>query len=109
MPSRYILKRSKSAKCDRVTDDGGMEISDFPDKSLLRCTRLFQLASNVIENALFNEDASKIVDDDLHKLLEKIKSYVDCGSTSETYNITPVSSVQVFNEPLAVRAKGYGK
>ncbi|KAL5861893.1 hypothetical protein ACOSQ4_003189 [Xanthoceras sorbifolium] len=64
-----------TAKCDVVIDDKGTEISDIQDKSMLTCrTRLFQLASNVIENVVGSEEASKILEDDLNNVLSKVKS-----------------------------------
>ncbi|KAL5744290.1 hypothetical protein ACOSP7_027152 [Xanthoceras sorbifolium] len=81
-------------------------ISDFQDKLMLtRCTRLFQLASNIIENVVGSEEASKILEDDLNNVLSKVKSVVSSDSISERHSSTP----QIYNEPLAVRAKGCGK
>ncbi|KAL5810892.1 hypothetical protein ACOSQ4_027460 [Xanthoceras sorbifolium] len=81
-------------------------ISDFQDKLMLtRRTRLFQLASNIIENVVGSEEASKILEDDLNNVLSKVKSVVSSDSISERHSSTP----QIYNEPLAVRAKGCGK
>ncbi|KAL5769859.1 hypothetical protein ACOSP7_014013 [Xanthoceras sorbifolium] len=107
LPSHYILKRwTKAAKCDVVVDDKGTEISDFQGKSMLtRRTRLFQLASNVIENVVGSEEACKILEDDLNNVLSKVKSVVRSDNISERHNSTPY----IYNEPLAVKAKGCGK
>ncbi|KAH7570781.1 hypothetical protein JRO89_XS05G0188800 [Xanthoceras sorbifolium] len=97
---------TKTAKCDVVVDDKGMKISDFQDKSMLTCrTRLFQLASNVIENVVASEEASKILEDDLNNVLSEVKSVVRSDSISERHSSTP----HIYNEPLAVRAKGCKK
>ncbi|KAH7569287.1 hypothetical protein JRO89_XS06G0137700 [Xanthoceras sorbifolium] len=107
LPSHYILKRwTKAAKYDTVIDDKGTEISDFQDKSMLtRRTRLFQLASNVIENVVGSEKASKILENDLNNVLSKVKSVVRSDSISKKHS----STSQIYNEPLAVKAKGCEK
>ncbi|KAL5811998.1 hypothetical protein ACOSQ3_026948 [Xanthoceras sorbifolium] len=66
---------------------------------------LFQLASNVIKNVVGSEEASKILEDDLNNVLSKVKSVVRSDSISERHSSTP----HIYNEPLAVRAKGCGK
>ncbi|KAL5756330.1 hypothetical protein ACOSQ2_021076 [Xanthoceras sorbifolium] len=81
-------------------------ISVFQDKSMLTCrTRLFQLASNVIENVVGSEETSKILEDYLNNILSKVKSMVRNDSISERHSSTP----QIYNKSLAVRAKGCGK
>ncbi|KAK3225656.1 hypothetical protein Dsin_005518, partial [Dipteronia sinensis] len=73
---------------------------------MLTChIRLFQLASNVIENVVGSEEASKTLEDDLNNVLSKIKSWVTNESISKRHSIAP----QNYNEPLAVRAKRCGK
>ncbi|KAH7557409.1 hypothetical protein JRO89_XS11G0149800 [Xanthoceras sorbifolium] len=52
-----------------------------------------------------SEEASKILEDDLNNVLSKVKSVVSSDSISERHSSTP----QIYNEPLAVRAKGCGK
>ncbi|KAL5767404.1 hypothetical protein ACOSQ2_014187 [Xanthoceras sorbifolium] len=91
LPSHYILKRwTKAAKCDVVIDDKGTEISDFQGKSMLtRRTRLFQLASNVIENVVSSEEACKILEDDLNNVLSKVQLVVRSDNISERHNSTP--------------------
>ncbi|XP_024046751.1 protein FAR-RED IMPAIRED RESPONSE 1-like [Citrus clementina] len=78
LPDQYILKRwTKSARCDKVIGDGGLEIEDCSQNSILmRRTALFQLASNVIDKAVISEEASKILMDDFENSLRKIKSVV---------------------------------
>lgn len=76
MPHAYILKRwTKAAKHERVVDDDGFEINECSDNSLLfRRNKLFRLASNVIDEVVFSEEASKIFTDSLEGVLEKVKS-----------------------------------
>ncbi|KAH7557113.1 hypothetical protein JRO89_XS11G0048600 [Xanthoceras sorbifolium] len=52
-----------------------------------------------------SEEASKILEDDLNNVLSKVKSVVRSDSISKRHSSTP----QIYNEPLAVRAKGCGK
>ncbi|KAH7575397.1 hypothetical protein JRO89_XS02G0098200 [Xanthoceras sorbifolium] len=52
-----------------------------------------------------SKEASKILKDDLNNVLSKVKSVVRSESISERHNSTP----QIYNESLAVRAKGCGK
>ncbi|KAL5787412.1 hypothetical protein ACOSP7_004361 [Xanthoceras sorbifolium] len=102
LPSHYILKRwTKAAKCDVVVDDKGTEISDFQDKLMLtRCTRLFQLASNVIENVVASEEASKILEDDLNNVLSKVKSVFVIYRYHFSYNLFIFFSVKLMDNFL---------
>ncbi|KAH7576489.1 hypothetical protein JRO89_XS01G0082400 [Xanthoceras sorbifolium] len=104
-----LIKNSGQVANERkvvIHSSRSTEISDIQDKSMLTCrTRLFQLASNVIENVVGSEEASKILEDDLNNVLSKVKSVVKSDSISERHSSTP----QIYNKPLAVRAKGCGK
>ncbi|KAK2638859.1 hypothetical protein Ddye_026654 [Dipteronia dyeriana] len=86
-----------------------MEIYDFYDNSfILRRTRLFQLASSLIESATYSKEDSKIVKDNLCDLLQRIKLrdiIVSCGSINDGNN----TKEQVYSEQPAVREKGCGK
>ncbi|KAH7571433.1 hypothetical protein JRO89_XS04G0052700 [Xanthoceras sorbifolium] len=52
-----------------------------------------------------SEEACKILEDDLNNVLSKVKSVVRSDNISERHNSTPY----IYNEPLAVKAKGCGK
>ena len=60
------MKRwTKSARGDKVISDDGLEIEDcFQNSFLMIRITLFQLASNVTEKGIINEEASKILMDD---------------------------------------------
>ncbi|KAK1559326.1 hypothetical protein Q3G72_013331 [Acer saccharum] len=110
LPNQYILKRwTQTAKCNKVIDEDGLEINDFFDKSfMVRRMRLFQLATYVIDKAACIEDASKILEDILNNAILDNKSTLGSGGSggvSKRNNIVQ----HVYNEPLAVRAKGCGK
>ncbi|ESR42104.1 hypothetical protein CICLE_v10013881mg, partial [Citrus x clementina] len=109
LPDQYILKRwTKSARCDKVIGDGGLEIEDcFQNSILMRRTALFQLASNVIDKAVISEEASKILMDDFENSLRKIKSVVSQDPKAMEKN--KCTDQHVLNDPLVVRAKGCGK
>lgn len=72
------MKRwTKSARWDKVISDDGLEIEDcFHNSFLMIHMTLFRLASNVIENGIINEEASKILMDDFENWLQKIKLVV---------------------------------
>ncbi|KAK2647102.1 hypothetical protein Ddye_022297 [Dipteronia dyeriana] len=110
LPQKYILKRwTKTATYERVVDDLGIEINYFSDNSFIsRRTRLFQLASNVIESAAFNDKDSKIVEDGLSDLLrrfKKDKAITSCGSINDRNS----TKEQVYNEPPTVQAEECGE
>ncbi|TXG46532.1 hypothetical protein EZV62_027968 [Acer yangbiense] len=75
LPDHYILKRwTQFVKLDIVIDEIGLEINDFSNKSfLLRRSALFELASKVIDHAAHSEEASKILEDNLHHALQALK------------------------------------
>lgn len=107
LPDKYILRRwTKAAKFDRVLDESGMELKDVSDTSLLmRHTRLFQLASNVIDDAVLSEEASDMLRENLELMHTKIKLMRKGGVATKSI----IPSQQVFNDPCQVRAKGCGK
>ena len=109
LPNQYILKRwTKSARCDKVIGDGGLEIEDcFQNSIFMRRTILFQLASNVIDKAVISEEVSKILMDDFENSLQKIKSVVSHDPKAMKKN--KCTNQHVLNDPLVVRAKGCGK
>ena len=110
LPNQYILKRwTQTAKCNKVIYEYGLEINDFSDKSfMLRRMRLFQLATCVIDKAACTEDASKILEDILNNAILDNKSTLGSGGSGGVFERNNVVQ-HVYNEPLAVRAKGCGK
>ncbi|KAK1591500.1 hypothetical protein Q3G72_008684 [Acer saccharum] len=105
----FFKRWTKTAKYERVVDDLGIEINHFSDNSFIsRRTRLFQLASNVIESVAFSDKDSKIVEDGLSDLLrrfKKDKAITSCGSINDRNS----TKEQVYNEPPAVQAKECGE
>ncbi|GAB2277654.1 hypothetical protein Dimus_039239 [Dionaea muscipula] len=112
LPNEYILLRwTKLAKAMRVSYDLGMGSREIRDISLLeQRLKLFNLASNVIDEALAFEGGPRLVEEML------------CSAQKELFELNKVSgdgdgsSVQVSSirahsskEQLQVRAKGYGK
>ena len=91
-------------------DGDGVEINDCSDKSiLLRRTKLFYLASNVIDKAVLSEATSKIVIENLEDALKKVKLVMkSCRSEGVLEKNSGMQQPHV-NEPLQVRAKGCGK
>ncbi|KAH7569676.1 hypothetical protein JRO89_XS06G0238400 [Xanthoceras sorbifolium] len=81
LPNQYIMKRwTKAAKSAGNVDDDGLEMNDYSDKSFfVRRTRLFQLASTVIDKVAFSDEVSKILEEALDYVLHKIKSVVGYG------------------------------
>ncbi|XP_015389958.1 protein FAR1-RELATED SEQUENCE 5-like [Citrus sinensis] len=111
MPNIYTLKRwTKATKLERVIDGDGVEINDCSDKSiLLRRTKLFQLASNVIDKAVLSEATSKLVIENLEDALEKVKLVMKSCRSEGVLEKNSGLQQPHFNEPLQVRAKGCGK
>ncbi|KAL5773651.1 hypothetical protein ACOSP7_013290 [Xanthoceras sorbifolium] len=90
LPNQYIMKRwTKAAKSAGNVDDDGLEMNDYSDKSFfVRRTRLFQLASTVIDKVAFSDEVSKILEEALDYVLHKIKSVVGYGGISERNSTT---------------------
>ncbi|GAB2269983.1 hypothetical protein Dimus_004898 [Dionaea muscipula] len=112
LPSEYILARwMKSAKTMRVRDYLGSNINEVCDILLLeRRFELFKLASNVIDDAIVSEKATRFVEDVLRSTRKKVLDIRGVGEVGER------SAMQVprvhdhgIKEPLPVRAKGCGK
>ncbi|KAI9185627.1 hypothetical protein LWI28_008956 [Acer negundo] len=79
----------------------GLEINDSSDKSfILRRMRLFQLASNAIDNAARSENTSKKLEDILKNAILDIKSTMSSGGSEGVYEKNRVVQ-HVYNEPLA--------
>lgn len=111
MPDIYIQKRwTKAAKLERVMDEDGVEINDCSHKFiLLRQTKLFRLAPNVIDKAVLSEATSKIVVESLEDALEKVQSTMEsCKNERVSEKNSGVQQLH-FNEPLQVGAKGCGR
>ncbi|KAL9441421.1 hypothetical protein AB3S75_019998 [Citrus x aurantiifolia] len=111
MPNIYILKRwTKAAKLEKVINGDGVEINDCSDKSiLLRRTKLFHLASNVIDKAVLSEAASKLVIENLEDAQEKVKLVMKSCRSEGVLEKNSGMQQPHFNEPLQVMAKGCGK
>ncbi|KAK0580035.1 hypothetical protein LWI29_035462 [Acer saccharum] len=76
LPNQYIMKRwTKAAKSAVNFDVDGLGINDYSDKSFfVRHIQLFQLASTVIDKVAFSDEVSKILEEALDYVLQKIKS-----------------------------------
>jgi len=114
LPNQYILRRrTRFAKCGRVMNDLGGSVSEICDTSvLLRRSSLFQIASNVIDEAAFSEDNTK----ELKELLLSTQmrfAAMNHGNMDVEGSINmPISldSQQLsLKEPSSVRTKGCGK
>lgn len=118
LPNDYILRRwTKSAKAMRVKDDLSMGVNEICDISLLeRRFKLFQLASNVIDEAIDSEDRTRYVEEVLTAAQTNLVHMKAASEDVDRSAIRSLSSVcdhisKEINlkEPLQVRAKGYGK
>ncbi|TXG48339.1 hypothetical protein EZV62_027633 [Acer yangbiense] len=89
-PNQYIMKRwTKAAKSAVNFDGDGLGINDYSDKSFfVRHIQLFQLASTVIDKVAFSDEVSKILEEALYYVLQKIKSVVGYGGVSERNSTT---------------------
>ncbi|XP_058184018.1 protein FAR1-RELATED SEQUENCE 5-like [Rhododendron vialii] len=112
LPNQYILRRwTKLAKAVRVIDDLGGAVQEICYTSLLvRRNSLFQLASNVIDDAVLTEDGTELLREALESTQKKLP-VMNLGSEDGEG-----SAIQVhipldhsFKEPLQVRAKGCRK
>ena len=111
LPDAYILKIwTKIAKLEKVVDDDGEEIKDCKDKLLLlRRTKLFHFASEVIDQVVSSEESSQMFIDSLEDLRKKVKSImISCKNGGVLGKDIFIRQLQ-FNEPLEVRFKGCGK
>ncbi|GAB2276771.1 hypothetical protein Dimus_011487 [Dionaea muscipula] len=112
LPNEYILLRwKKSAKAGRVRNylgTGSKEICDI--SSLERRFKFFQLASNVIDEAIVTEDDMRFVEEVLRSDQNKQCDMKKGDEVGEGSSIQ-VSGVRDhgFKEPLQVQAKGCGK
>ncbi|XP_048322381.2 protein FAR1-RELATED SEQUENCE 5-like isoform X1 [Ziziphus jujuba] len=107
--NQYIMNRwTRVAKSQIISDKQSIEISGKCSSMLMWQAKLFQLASEVIDKAITNEEAI-IVNDGLQSLLDKIKSVVSnmkSGCISEKGSNTHDSTLK---DPCQVRVKGYEK
>ncbi|XP_015902331.3 protein FAR1-RELATED SEQUENCE 9-like [Ziziphus jujuba] len=77
LPNQYIMKRwTRVAKTQIIFDKQGVKISGKRSSMLMWQAKLFQLALEVIDKAITNEEVSVIMNDGLQSLLDKIKSIV---------------------------------
>ncbi|XP_058182725.1 protein FAR1-RELATED SEQUENCE 5-like [Rhododendron vialii] len=114
LPTKYILRRwTKSTKASRVMDDLGSVGKEICDRSVLvRRQGLFQLACNVIDEGVLDEEGTEVVSK--HLLLAKdelavLRSSREPRPASVIEMSISNGSQHSFNEPLQVRAKGCGK
>ncbi|GAB2286446.1 hypothetical protein Dimus_039769 [Dionaea muscipula] len=118
LPNEYILRRwTKSAKAMRAKDDLGTGMNEICDISLLeRRFKLFQLASNAIDEAIGTEDRTRYMEEVLTTAQTNLLHMKAASEDVDRSAIRSLSSVrdhisQEINlkEPLQVRAKGCGK
>ncbi|GAB2282314.1 hypothetical protein Dimus_016862 [Dionaea muscipula] len=106
-----MWRLTKSAKAMQVKADLGMGMEDICDVSLLeQRLKLFQLTSNLIDDALEIEDGTQFVDELLYSGQQKLCSMKKVSSVGEGSTIHG-SGVHdhSLKEPFQVRAKGCGK
>ncbi|KAI8568290.1 hypothetical protein RHMOL_Rhmol02G0186700 [Rhododendron molle] len=114
LPTEYICTRwTKTAKASRVMDDLRNGANEICGTSLLmRRQGLFQLASNVIDDAILDEEGTKVLQEGLEALQKQIAamriSRQDGGPSATDVPIS-LGSQHRFKEPEQIRAKGCGK
>ncbi|GAB2286404.1 hypothetical protein Dimus_039763 [Dionaea muscipula] len=118
LPNEYILRRwTKSTKAMRVKDGLSTGMNEIGDFSLLeRRFKLFQLASNVIDEAIGTKERTRYVEEVLTTTQANLVHMKAASEDVDRSVIRSLSSVrdhisQEINlkEPLQVRAKGCGK
>ncbi|KAF7132799.1 hypothetical protein RHSIM_Rhsim09G0077400 [Rhododendron simsii] len=114
LPSKYILQRwTKTAKSGKVMDDLGSNVREICGSSIfVRRQGLFQLASTVIDDAVLDEEGTKVVREALLSSQKKIALMMSSrqdGSTSSIQMPISLGSQHGLKEPLKVVAKGCGK
>ncbi|GAB2266724.1 hypothetical protein Dimus_001716 [Dionaea muscipula] len=118
LPNEYILRRwTKSTKAMRVKDDLGTGMNEICAISLLEQRfKLFQLVSNVIDDAIGIEDRTRYVEEVLTTAQTTLVHMKAASEDVDQSAIRSLSSVHDhisheinLKEPLQVRAKGCGK
>ncbi|GAB2292426.1 hypothetical protein Dimus_026667, partial [Dionaea muscipula] len=112
LPNKYILPRWMNfAKAMRVRDNLGSGMNEVYNSSLLeRRFKLFKLASNVIDDAIVNEEATQLVEDVLRSTQKKVHAIRGVGDGGEGSAMkVPQVHDHGIKEPLPVRAKGCGR
>ncbi|XP_058203431.1 protein FAR1-RELATED SEQUENCE 5-like [Rhododendron vialii] len=115
LSDQYILQRwTVAAKASRVLDDlGGERGKELCGNSILmRRQRVFQLFSNVVDDALLTEEGTQVLEEALESVTKKVALMKISREDGEGSGIrVPVSlgSQLTYKEPLLVRAKGCGK
>ncbi|GAB2269338.1 hypothetical protein Dimus_004258 [Dionaea muscipula] len=101
----------KSARAVRVRDDMGASMNEAGNISFLeRRLKLFQLASSIIDEAIVNEAATQVAENDFYLTQKKILDMKPSRDVGEESSIqVPVVHDYGVKEPLQVRAKGCGK
>ncbi|GAB2295091.1 hypothetical protein Dimus_038338 [Dionaea muscipula] len=112
LPREYILWRwMKSATTMRFRDDMGTSMNGIYNISFLeRRLKLFQLASSIIDEAIVNEAATQLAENDFCLTQKKILDMKPSRDVGEGSSIQ-VSIVHDYGvkEPLQVREKGSEK
>ncbi|KAK0593930.1 hypothetical protein LWI29_030171 [Acer saccharum] len=70
--------------------------------------QMSEIYTHIIDKAMTRLDVSKIVEDDLESVLQKVSQMI-IGTENSTQLSIAQQRQQICNEPLAVRAKGCGK
>lgn len=119
LPEQYILRRwTQSAKAGRVRENLVGGLKEICDTALVvRRSKIFKRASNVIEDAVLTEAGTAIMDEAL-EFAEKKLAALKIGSNDgdgdgdaegSAIDVTTLASQHSCKEPLPVRSKGCGK
>ncbi|KAH7567905.1 hypothetical protein JRO89_XS07G0183100 [Xanthoceras sorbifolium] len=81
-----------------------MQVAFLPSHYILKIWTKAAKCDIVVDDK-GSEEASKILEDDLNNVLSKVKSVVKSDSIFKRHS----STLQIYNEPLTIRAKGCRK
>ncbi|CAL8991275.1 unnamed protein product [Prunus brigantina] len=109
LPNKYILNRwKKTAKSGFVSDSNGNEIKDCENSSLLiKRSRMFRLASDVIEHALMSEEGCELLSNNLNDTRVTLELLNDGVGPSEVGGSS--SQTRYLKDPKRVTHKGSSK
>ncbi|CAL9028816.1 unnamed protein product [Prunus brigantina] len=109
LPNKYILNRwKKTAKSGFVSDSNGNEIKDCENSSLLiKRSRMFRLASDVIEHALMSEEGCELLSNNLNDTRVTLELLNDRVGPSEVGGSS--SQTRYLKDPKRVTHKGSSK
>ncbi|KAH7576836.1 hypothetical protein JRO89_XS01G0159200 [Xanthoceras sorbifolium] len=82
-----------------------MQVVFLPSQYILKRWTKAAKCDIVVDDKVSSKEASKILEDDLNNVLSKVKSVVRSDNISERH----CSTLQIYNEPLTVRARRYRK